>query len=631
VVTNLIQPGAPRLTELAKPGTPVAGNGASQGSFATAFQTAVNSTSPLKTNSLPKSETQPKLSEEEKGAQSLQQMLTPLTAPLAPALVPAAKVESQPPSFSPLPGKVGRRDVSQPEGNAPSTASDTGRQPTAIPLSFPERIPGTAGDVAPATPPGSADALQPGVPAGAPQGFTNPAHPVVRLTQAPASMPAVPVATLIAATGIQPTAVSAADLPVDPLLAQSAPPMEPVASQVSDGSAPDASALTTTPAKVVSGSQLHPAEFTPEQAAAFVLSPDDGAATAATGPKPSAGIPITNKPLRVLDAEARRVGSLPIPDLISNVPASPEASKTIANATALPQLSKAITNAPVLPPISKVIANATVSPLISRVATSPPQLKTGVAEPAAPTLNSAKDSQGSHLSQSPDNTASTDNTAAKGKTLAPNNPDPDSQPATSAPDSPVLPRQLDTPPDNLPAASQVAIVSTSTGQTPGSPAPAPSLGDAPAQPPIQTSGDATAASAGLVQTARVVQGVAQSEMHIGFRTPAFGSVEVHTAVRDAQLGLAVSSERGDLRGFLAQEVPALQTVFHQQGLQFDQIRFMTPSSGTGTGFSGGSNSNANSQGNGRSPRSWFSQDAAPEPDAATSEIEIGTTKLSVHA
>jgi hypothetical protein len=120
-------------------------------------------------------------------------------------------------------------------------------------------------------------------------------------------------------------------------------------------------------------------------------------------------------------------------------------------------------------------------------------------------------------------------------------------------------------------------------------------------------------------------------MHIGFRTPAFGSVEVHTAVRDTQLGLAVSSERGDLRGLLAQEVPGLQAVFHQQGLQLDHIRFVAPGSGTGTGFSAGSNSHSNSPENGRSPRSWFSHDAEAETAAASSEIQMSTTRLSVHA
>ena len=62
---------------------------------------------------------------------------------------------------------------------------------------------------------------------------------------------------------------------------------------------------------------------------------------------------------------------------------------------------------------------------------------------------------------------------------------------------------------------------------------------------------------GPVEVARMVAGVAQSEMHIGLRTQAFGSVEVHTVVRDSQVGLSVGSERGDLRTFLATEVSGL--------------------------------------------------------------------------
>jgi len=328
----------------------------------------------------------------------------------------------------------------------------------------------------------------------------------------------------------------------------------------------------------------------------LLLTSDIGTATAAAAPQLKASLPIASKPPRVLDTEARRAGSLPLRDPITNVPAMPEASKAIANA--------------------------------------PAQLKFETTALTSPVLSSGKDSPGPQLAQSPDTTANPDHPAVNAKTPGPDNPDPAASPAISAANSPALPQQIGPQPDNLPAASPVAVIPTPAGQALGSQAPATNPADTAAQPSIPASTDATTGRAVLVPSTQVVQGVAQSEMHIGFRTPAFGSVEVHTAVRDTTLGLAVSSEKGDLRGFLTQEVPALQTVFHQQGLQFDQIRFMTPGSLTGTGFSGGSdsnsNSNSNSPGNERNPRSWFSQDG-PEPEIATSEIQNSTTRLSVHA
>jgi hypothetical protein len=89
-----------------------------------------------------------------------------------------------------------------------------------------------------------------------------------------------------------------------------------------------------------------------------------------------------------------------------------------------------------------------------------------------------------------------------------------------------------------------------------------------------------------VQIARLVDGIAQSEMHIGLRTQAFGNVELHTVVRDSQVGLAVGSEKGNLRNFLNSEVPTLQATLGQHDIRFDGIRFLE-SGGAGTGFSGG--------------------------------------------
>jgi hypothetical protein len=289
------------------------------------------------------------------------------------------------------------------------------------------------------------------------------------------------------------------------------------ATSIPDATVPDAFSVTPKPTKIAVDSQSHPAEITPQRPAAPALLPDPGMATATAALLPRVGLPIADKPPRVVDPEARRVGSLPLREAISTAPVSPEVSKAIG--------------------VSAQFKSAA----------------TGITVPLSDFAN----------------------TASRGKATAAD-ADTAPQPATPAVDSPLPPLQMDAQPVDVQTAGVVAVIPPSTGQAPGSEASATSPGDAPLQHPIQTSAEAPTVSAGLVQTARVVEGIAQSEMHIGFRTPAFGSVEVHTAVRDTQLGLAVSSERGDLRGFLAQEVPGLQTVFHQQGLQFDQIRFMAP-------------------------------------------------------
>ncbi|HZQ23472.1 MAG TPA: flagellar hook-length control protein FliK, partial [Terriglobales bacterium] len=74
--------------------------------------------------------------------------------------------------------------------------------------------------------------------------------------------------------------------------------------------------------------------------------------------------------------------------------------------------------------------------------------------------------------------------------------------------------------------------------------------------------------------ARVVAQSARSEMHIGMRTSEFGSVEVHTVVRDSQVGISIAAEKGDLRSLLSAEVPAMQTRLGQQELHLEEVKFL---------------------------------------------------------
>jgi hypothetical protein len=137
---------------------------------------------------------------------------------------------------------------------------------------------------------------------------------------------------------------------------------------------------------------------------------------------------------------------------------------------------------------------------------------------------------------------------------------------------------------------------------------------------------------GGVNVARVVERVGQSEMHIGLRTLAFGSVEVHTVVRDSQVGLAVGSERGDLRTFLAAEVPGLQTTFYQHDLHFDNIRFLDHGPGFDMGFSAGADSQSRSfQQGGRPAPGWPGFGSSPVDGGEVEFASDPRTGLNVHA
>jgi hypothetical protein len=175
----------------------------------------------------------------------------------------------------------------------------------------------------------------------------------------------------------------------------------------------------------------------------------------------------------------------------------------------------------------------------------------------------------------------------------------------------------------------LAQVSPATNQDPGSQgAPLPAAErQAPAENP-----PAPLPAASTVEVARLVAGVAQSEMHIGLRTQAFGSVEVHTVVRDSQVGLTVGSERGDLRGLLAPEVSGLQTSFRQQDLRFDNIHFLETSAGTTAGFSGGADSHSRSSSQQHASTGGLFTIQNTQEDPAELDVSAGSrVRLNVHA
>lgn len=79
-----------------------------------------------------------------------------------------------------------------------------------------------------------------------------------------------------------------------------------------------------------------------------------------------------------------------------------------------------------------------------------------------------------------------------------------------------------------------------------------------------------------IQSVRFIHAVTQSEMQIGLRMESFGAVQVRTTVSDRQVELALVSERGDLKGLMVSELPALQTALQQHDLRLQQFRGLGP-------------------------------------------------------
>ena len=153
----------------------------------------------------------------------------------------------------------------------------------------------------------------------------------------------------------------------------------------------------------------------------------------------------------------------------------------------------------------------------------------------------------------------------------------------------------------------------------------------PEAPPTLEGGAATAgARSGLVQTAQIVDRAGHTEVHVELRTQAFGSVAVHTALRDSQLGLALSSERGDLRGFLA-EAPTLQALLRQHDVQWQNVRFLDPPGQPDASFSGQRNTQGRASPQSKVVEPALAGENEDEPSPAKEMQVVSISKLNVHA
>jgi hypothetical protein len=93
------------------------------------------------------------------------------------------------------------------------------------------------------------------------------------------------------------------------------------------------------------------------------------------------------------------------------------------------------------------------------------------------------------------------------------------------------------------------------------------------------------APSGPVHLSKMAGNSQQCEMHIGLRTTAFGTVEVHTFVRDNTVGVSIGSDRAEIRQWISAEVPRLAVSLQQHELQLDHLQFFHIDTQAGFGAS----------------------------------------------
>lgn len=142
------------------------------------------------------------------------------------------------------------------------------------------------------------------------------------------------------------------------------------------------------------------------------------------------------------------------------------------------------------------------------------------------------------------------------------------------------------PSANTPAASAVNILpapnAASASQVTATPVTTPSSDAHDAQPAVLPITNSL-----QIHAAHIVQAGSRAEMRLDMRTQAFGGVEIHTAISGKDVQLVVSAEHGNLRSFLAPEMPVLQSSLQQHDLRLEQVRTFV-NTGTQPEFSSGS-------------------------------------------
>lgn len=139
-------------------------------------------------------------------------------------------------------------------------------------------------------------------------------------------------------------------------------------------------------------------------------------------------------------------------------------------------------------------------------------------------------------------------------------------------------------------------------------------------------------SATVIQTARVLERVGQTEMRIGVSAGDFGSVEVRASVTQDRLGAAIAATHQDLRAAMMAEMPALERAMEQHQLRLDQFDL---SAQIGSRSGGASpqqqpQSRSGSQGSFHVPRA-DALSARRDEALPSSVLEPYSTRLNVHA
>ena len=159
-------------------------------------------------------------------------------------------------------------------------------------------------------------------------------------------------------------------------------------------------------------------------------------------------------------------------------------------------------------------------------------------------------------------------------------------------------------------------------------------------PTAQAAGENSRAQASVVvNSARLLERLGETEMQVAFRSEALGSINLRAVARADAIDAAIGVERADVRAHLMRELPALEQALSERNLKVENITISQGSRGGGTALSSGSDSNSRDFAQPQQPLPYRSIADGAEFDPANPEsgmaqetpgLADGSTRLNLH-
>jgi flagellar hook-length control protein FliK len=120
---------------------------------------------------------------------------------------------------------------------------------------------------------------------------------------------------------------------------------------------------------------------------------------------------------------------------------------------------------------------------------------------------------------------------------------------------------------------------------------------APSAAPTAPSAENASAAPAVIQSARVLERMGQSEMRLGLNSNNFGSIELHTRVNQDQVGASIATSHTGLRAAMIAEIPSLERAIAQHQLKLDSLNLEARAGeqNSGNGASAGNQSPGSSR------------------------------------